>query len=538
MFIGFTTLAWLAKEKVWYLIIALTLIAAWVATKWRWKIIDDEPDEFTQPQAGDARFCSLEEFEQTNNPDGNYNSGIWIGGGFTRSKFFNAIVIGSAGCGKTTGHVMPNLLLKPQGSYLINDVKGEICFTTAKAQAEYGQTVYILDFWGVQESLGARHGIKPCGFNPFDFIKHDPEHLIDNCNSIAYFLCPNKPSDKDTYWVERSRSLIKSILLHILTGMKESDHNFWSLYKALRYGPDEFANFLLTMKKNPALDGLISVAAEEWLGMQEAETTMMGIRSNAQAATAIFESPALRNFMQRSDFNPYNLSNGTSTVYIVIPERFLDTHANLLRLIVGLCLKAVNTKPANPVYFFIDEAPLLKKMADIPKNFAFGRGQNIHMILYAQSLSALREQYGEDGMNSLIANSAVLQLYGGARDWMTTSYFSKVLGQKTVVKKSDSYGSSHSKEGCSNSTNTSYNTEKQPLITPEQIGNIDGVITIADGKKIIIKNTPYFKNRYENVDIKEVWLDEEERALIKKGIMPRDENYELFMQKAHQPLRY
>lgn len=241
--------------------------------------------------------------------------------------------------------------------------------------------------------------------------------------------------------------------------------------------------------------------------------------------------------MERSDFNPYDLTNGDCTVYVVIPERYLDSHANLLRLIIGICLKACNAKPNNPVYFYLDEAPLLKKMVDIQKNFAFGRGQNIHMLLYAQSISALKEHYG-DAWEGFLANSAVVQLYGGARDLMTTTYFSNLLGQKTVTKKNDSYSTSTSKDGRSTSRSTSYTTEKVPLLTPEQIGNIDGIITIADGKKLIVKNIPYFKNKYNGVDANADWLDEEERGLLRKGITPTDHIYELFMQKAHQPIRF
>ncbi|THU41864.1 hypothetical protein FAM09_07125 [Niastella caeni] len=528
---------WLASQKVSQYFFAFVLTAAFLFIKLRWKIKTEIPEEIPQVHEGDAHWCTIEEFEETNNPDGNFDNGLWIGGRLTRSKFFNAVVIGGAGAGKSSGHVIPNLLIKPIGSYVVLDIKGELSYTTARAQREYGQKVYILDFWGVQDTLGARHGIKSSGFNPFDFIKHDPENLIDNCYSIAYFLCPDRPGDKDPYWVERSRAMIKTVLLHIITGMPEKEHNFWTLYKALRYSGDQWINLLLEMKKNLALGGLIQIAAEEFLSMDETSATLTGIKSNAQAATAIFESPALRNFMQRSEFNPFNLTNGDCTVYVVIPERFLDTHSTWLRLVIGLCLKACNAKPNNPVCFFLDEAPLLKKMADIQKNFAFGRGQNIRMFLYAQSVSALKEIYG-DAWEGFIANAAVVQLYGGARDHMTRTYFSNLLGQKTVTKKSKSFGSSTSKDGESNSTGTSYSTEKQPLLTPEQIGNVDGIITIADGKKFVISNLPYFKNRYENVSVDAEWLDDEEKALLRQGIIPSDAIHELFMQKADQPLRF
>jgi type IV secretion system protein VirD4 len=530
---------WLASYKLSSYFFSLALTAAFIFIKLRWKIKTEIPEELPQVHEGDAHWCSIEQFEETNNPNADFENGVWIGGRFTRSKFFNCVVIGGAGCGKTTSRLIPALLLQPTGSYVVVDIKSEISFTTARAQLEYGQTVYILDPFNMQESLGARHSIKPCGFNPFDFIKASGEaELIDMCASIAYFLCPDKPSDKDPFWVERSRSLIRTCILHIITGRPEAEHNFFELYKMLRLSGTEFINLLLDMKKNKALDGLISVAAEEWLGMQEAEATFMSIRANAQNATSIFESPQLRHCLSHSDFDPYTLAkDGNVTVYVVLPERYLDSHGAFLRMVIGLALKAVNARPGCPVHFHIDEFPALKKFEPIKHNFAFGRGQNIWLTIYAQSVAAMREVYG-DAWEGFIANAAIIQLFGGARDQITRTYFSNLLGQKTVIKHGRSFGTNVSKDGSSNSTSTNYSTEKQPLLTPEQIGNVDGIITIADGKKIVLRNLPYFKNRYENVSVDAEWLDDEEKSLLRQGIVPTDAIHELFMQKADQPLRY
>ena len=137
-----------------------------------------------------------------------------------------------------------------------------------------------------------------------------------------------------------------------------------------------------------------------------------------------------------------------------------------------------------------------------------------------------------------MANSALQQLFGPCRDHATRTYFSNLLGQKTVTKKNETFGTSHSKDGRASSSSVSYTTEKQPLLSPEQIGNLDGILTIVDGKKVVIDNTPYFKSKYDGVDINAVWLDDEERDLLRKGIKPKDETHELFLQKADQPMRF
>ena len=493
---------------------------------------------FLTPNNGPkARWATLREFQRGNNfdPASRYYDapGIYIGGHFTRQKHTHSVVIAGAGTGKTSNLAIPQLLLKPYGSYVVTDIKGEIAYITARCQKYiFGQRVYILDPFDLQHDLGATHGIKSSGFNPLAYISKRPDELRDSADVIAYSLVPDKPGEREPFWTSRSRALVRTILLHILTGRPKEEHNFYSLYKALRLDPDSWVSYLHEMKKNPALDGIISIAAEEFLGILEAGNTWVGIRSNAQDGTAIFESPQLRNFFQRNDFDPDSLSDGDVTVYLVLPERYIDTHYTWLRMMLSMCIKAVNAKPNNPVQFELDEFPVCKKMPDVQRAFSFGRGQNLYMRIYAQSISALRELYGDDGVNGFISNSAVMQCFGGLRDLPSREMFSKLLGENEVIKTSESFGNSYSQQGNSWSENTSHQIQKEPLLAPDKIAEIDGIITIADGWKYIIPKCPYYKNLYEGLSIDTPWLYKEEINIMKSGRLPVDPFYELFKQRA------
>jgi type IV secretory pathway TraG/TraD family ATPase VirD4 len=310
-----------------------------------------------------------------------------------------------------------------------------------------------------------------------------------------------------------------------------------TLYKMLRTSGDEFTNLLLAMKQNTALDGIISVGADELLGLIDSAATLASIRSNAQNGTELFASPQLRHNLSKNDFNPYDLSaKGNVTVYLILPERFVDIYDGWARMVIGLALKACNAKPANPVQFFLDEFPLLKRFDDAKRNFAFGRGQNIRLWIYAQSIASLRDIYGEDGINVFLANAGVLQCIGGVRDLATREYFSKILGTKTRIKAQHSTSFTEGKE-TSTSNSTAYVEEKIPLLTPEQIGNMSGIITLCDRAKVVLDDTPYFKNRFEGVSLDEKWLTKEERALLKAGKLPVDETHEYFMKMADHPQR-
>jgi type IV secretory pathway TraG/TraD family ATPase VirD4 len=472
------------------LLLSVTLGALWIAAMMEGK--KEKPtDDFVLTHHGSAAWSTREQINEVFN---NETEGLYLGAGFRRKKGGHQICAAGSGAGKGTCLIIPTLLSKPHGSYIVTDPKGENAFITARYQKSAGQRVFILDPWGEQAKFGAVHGIPSSGFNPFVFLKQDLDELRDNCEQIATFLVPDRPDSKDPYWNDRARSMIKILLMHIITFLPETEHNFWTLYKMVRLAGDEWFKLLADLKQNEAEDGLISIAAQELIGIEKAGTTMAGIRSTAQNATTMFESPQLRKSLETDDFNPYFLTQGDCTVYVVIPERHLDSHSLWLRLVVGLSLKACNAKPNKRVNFLLDEFAVLGKMKDIQRGFAFARGQNIVIWIFVQSLSQLKEIYGEDGMNSFIGNAAVLQAFG-LNDYFTMEYISKLLGDGTYEKSSFTVSGS----GENRTSSKNYSTYGRPLMTPDEVKTEENIITIVEDKKMIIIKTPYFMDLLSDI---------------------------------------
>ncbi|MFD0750622.1 type IV secretory system conjugative DNA transfer family protein [Mucilaginibacter calamicampi] len=444
---------------------------------------------------GSARWATYEEMKATGNSEPH---GLYIGYQHMRNKSGHLLTVAGSGQGKGVNLIIPSLLVNPFGSYVVTDPKGENAFITARFQKEFGQRVYIIDPWDEQKKLGAIHGIQSSGFNPFAFLKKNMHELRDNCEQIANFLIPDKPDAKDPFWNDRARSMIKTFLMHIVTAMPEEDHNFWTLYKMLRLSGDDWLMLLFDLKNNKAEHELISIAAEELIGIQKTENTMASIRSTAQNATTIFESPQLRQSLAKDDFDPYYLTSANCTVYIVIPERYLDTHGVWLRLVIGLCLKACNEKPGLRVNFILDEFAVLGKMKDIQKGYAFARGQNIVLWAFVQSLSQIKDIYGDDGLNTFIGNAAVLQAFG-IKDYFTADYISKLLGEATLEKISTTV--SHNPHTRDDNRSLNYQTYGRRLLTVDEVTTFPHIITFADNLKIQIQKLPYFKSFFENVKL-------------------------------------
>lgn len=464
------------------------------------KRIQEEEDQRARDRRsqdyGSAGYTPEEEFQEAN---GSGSPALWLGANFFRSKpEGHLITCAPPGSGKGACLIIPNLLMVPTGSNVITDPKGENAFITARAQKEYKQKVYIIDPWENQKQLGAIHGIESSGFNPFDVIRSfDKEEWPDICQMIANILLPENPQAKDPYWDKRGRSLIKLLLLQIMTTKPLEEQTFWTLYLMLRAGEPEFLGYLYDMKKNPAFDGLMVAGANEVEGLMGAENTFRGILSHAHDATAIFESSKLRASLAKSEFNPYDLANGDVTVYVVIPEKYLESHSAYLKIVLSLMLKAVNDKPGKRVNFFIDEAGLIGKIDELQRVYAFGRGQKIIIWQFYQSVAQIRKIYGQDGLDNFMGMTAVKQFIHQS-DPFSAEYVSKLLGKTTRVKW---------REPSSENQSGTWESFEYNLLNPDEIAQNDGIITLAEGKKIIMARDMYWNGEGEVYDLFREYAD-------------------------------
>ena len=73
----------------------------------------------------------------------------------------NDLIIGSSGCGKTGGYVIPNIQ-NIEGSLIVSDTKGQLERRFKKSLVEKGYDVYSVDLVNMHRS---------CGYNPLNYIR-------------------------------------------------------------------------------------------------------------------------------------------------------------------------------------------------------------------------------------------------------------------------------------------------------------------------------------------------------------------------------
>ncbi len=427
---------------------------------------------------GNARFATskdLKSFER--------KKGLYIGGqiyGYPKTGHF--LTIAGTRSGKLVNLIAPNLLGLGglEGSKVIIDVKGEIAFVTARYQKQIGQNVLVLDPWGMVTKDGAT-------FNPMDLINNqqNPEHLADDASIIAEMIVP-KSTTGDQFFNNRARSMITGLLMHIVLTQPQSKRNLGTLWQMLRLSEDDWINLLADM--SVSADVVVRAIANEIVSVyNRSEKTFASILSNAQDFTDFLKSPSLQKSLKSSNFDINSLSNGSTTLYVVIPPTHLSSHAQWLRLVVTTSMRAVVRNRNKRVLYILDEFATLGYLPEIETALSTYAGYNISVWAIMQDLGQLKKNYG-DSWETFISNTAVRQFFG-ISDAFSADYLSKMFGETTYV----TYDTG--------SKNPKPQASARRLMTPDEVrrGSADNILTIIEQKPVaVFEKMSYLEMPYLN----------------------------------------
>jgi len=383
------------------------------------------------------------------------------------------LVSGSRG-GKGASSIVNNLILWP-GSLCVVDPKGENATVTAARRGPgsqhskgLGQSVRVLDPFRVAQVDDGLRG----SFNPLDTLDPENEETIDEAGRIADALVViHEGGTSDPFWDESARSLIKALLLHVLTAPQyEGRRNLitlrklvtrgdWESVEALRQAgetdiPPAHGLLWTGLANNPAFDGLIAGIGESYTnlllnGAKQYESVLQVANRN----TEFIDSPAMQRCLESSNFQLAELKTRPEgmSVYLCLPQRYMSTHYRWLRMMISLTvteMEKVRGRPATgyPILLLLDEFAGLKRMEIIESAVAQIAGYGVKMFFVLQSLEQLKSLY-KDNWETFLANSG-LKIFFNLEDNFSRDYVSKLIGETELVREvrsaSDSMSESES----------------------------------------------------------------------------------------------
>lgn len=405
-------------------------------------------------------------------------------------------LVGGSRGGKGTTSIVPALITWP-GSICCLDPKGENATITAARRGAgsahckgMGQTVKVLDpFQSAQVADDLRGR-----FNPLDTLDPKADETVDEAGRIAdAIVVVHEGGANDPFWDESARSMVKGLLLHVLTAPQyEGRRNLVTLRKLITRGDWESVDALKQagekdippahgllwtgLSNNRAFDGLVAGAGDSFTNMLiNSPKQYESVLQVANRNTEFIDSPAMQRVLEASDFHLSELKTRPEglSLFLCLPQRYMNTHYRWLRMMISLTateMEKVRGRPktGHPILMLLDEFAGLKRMEVIETAAAQIAGYGVKLFFVLQSLEQLKATY-KDNWETFLANSG-LKLFFNLEDNFSRDYVSKLIGETEVVREvrsnSDSTSESEStsrsvsrseSRGTSSSTGTSEN---------------------------------------------------------------------------------
>lgn len=332
----------------------------------------------------------------------------------------HCITFASTGAGKGVGVIIPNLL-HFTGSVITIDPKGEnFAVTTRYRQRTLGQKVFLLDpFNAVKAEVLLQHDLTRAALNPLDLYRVSGAGLEDAAQMIAQLMVPPQTDKGQAFWDNNARALIAGLVAHELTRseVEKRPSSFGrvvdNIFPSDGSGIQKHLADLLD-EQEPIPFVVRTVGG--WVH-NDAPNTRDGILATAYSHLSNLISGGVLGSLTQSPIDlEAVVAGGDYTIYIVIPPNKLESHANLLRVWVGVLLNAImeRDKHVGRTLFLLDECANLGDLPGLRKAVTLLRGYGVQMWLIYQDLAQLTQNFPFDH-NTIINNCAVIQAFGLSR---------------------------------------------------------------------------------------------------------------------------
>jgi type IV secretion system protein VirD4 len=427
------------------------------------------------------------------------------------------------GSGKTVGFVVPTLLMHP-GSLLAIDIKRELYFVSARRRDDLNSDVYRLDPFA--------EDIDPARYNPLDLIDTSPVEsgdgtAIDDARSIANTLVvKDQGSNQNPFFIDSARQLLFGLIMYVCAteDQESGDRHLGTVRELLMQpngnfqdGPPEEGTLrrLLSDMGQFSENGDISVGETcskgcariiEEQGNQFAQMgtkEFSSVASTARTQTEFLSSPHIQDAISETTFRFKEMQTKEDgiSVFLSLPADRLGDYYRWLRLMIIsarteiIRLEAGVRQNTHPSLFMIEEAPRLGRMEAINEGLSLDRGYGIQYMIVAQSYNQLKDAYGEELANNILANCRLKMMWGAATN-DDAKMISDLCGETTVAFETSNKSRSQSsgEGGTQKSVSESIQEQSRALVTPDEVSRVpeDWTFVFTRGEAPLLVRRPNY----------------------------------------------
>lgn len=401
------------------------------------------------------------------------NTGMCYNGWLTQRNT-NTTVIGGSGSGKTRFYGKPNLL-QGNTSFVVLDPKGELCEDTGEAMKTMGYKIKVLNLKELDQSDF---------YNPFEYARTDDDILR---MSTMMFQATSEGADgnaatgsgQDPFWDRAAQALLISLCFLIKYFAPKNEQNVGmisDLLKAATLDENSDETVLdILMRQVAPVNSLAYKFYQDYRG--GGTKTLQSINITLSARLMKFNLTSIRNAMKFDMMDLRSLGEEKTVLYAIIPDQ--DKSFNFivsllyLQLFQELYYSADIVHRKNhkmlpvPVHFLMDEFNNVSLPSNFEELLSTMRSRGISVSIILQNKSQLKNKY-EKQWESILGNCDEL-LYLGGNEEDTYKYISERLGKETI-----DVNTHNTTKGRNGSYSTNSQTESRDLMTPDEVGRLDG----------------------------------------------------------------
>jgi type IV secretion system protein VirD4 len=395
---------------------------------------------------GDARFAdpSIDAPAMKDALGGGH--GIWFGTCATTERFGvtddprdisyigerHLLTVAPTGSGKGSCAIIPNIMMLNDLSIICIDPKGQNAAVTGRKRAFGGKKAYYLNPFRLHS--GAPWNLPSHKFNPLAHLSIDHPSLVAEVASLSQALIVTE-SKNQPYFDNAARDLVKALILHAIAtkGNKATllDMRTW-LGQPMTAPNDQPSLTKTIFEMTRSAYPFIREGAARFLG--DARSINEVVQS-ASTQTEFLSDPCIAETLSGSDFSMIDFKNRPTTLYIMLPDTYLDAYSRFMRVITISALDGLRSRPGGVrTLVILDEFPRLGHMAAVENAFSLARGYNVQIWPFIQDLSQLKDIY-DKRWESFMANAGVVQWFT-PNDPFTAEYLSRRIGKTTVPTRS------------------------------------------------------------------------------------------------------
>ena len=408
---------------------------------------------------------------------------------YRHRRNLNTVVIGGSGAGKSTSHVLINVL-QASHSYVVLDPSGEMLRATGNYLKGHGYTIRVLNL--VEPEKSNR-------YNAFVYLRNDDD--VDRMVENFWKATTAQGAQKgEQIWDDTAKELLSALAYYLYYEAPKSEQNFPMVQYMVRN---------MALKEGEEDTSPVDQLFNELEQREPEHIALKHYRSYHSGATKTLQSIQITLLSRLGKFNLESIERLSTTTQdelglLTAPEEktvvfavtpVADSSFNFfVSLLYGQLFEILyeygnkHGRLTVPMHLYLDEFANVTLPKDFELRLATFRKYGISCSILLQDLSQLKALY-EKQWQAMMNNADIL-LYLGGNEAGTAEYLSKQLGKQTI--RTNTFGQTRGRNG-------SYSKNEQQLgrelMTPDEIRLMDNryALLLIRGERPILDEKFDFK---------------------------------------------